>query len=133
MMEKREQKLFHIKKDNIMAQKQEKKIKIDSDILYDLQGDLNKCLKYLKDIPKIHPDFYRFELDIENNYNYDTSELVLYGYRWETDNELAYRLEKAKKKKERDTEKKAQKLDEEREEYERLKKKFESPKPFGNY
>lgn len=114
-----------------MAQKQEKKIQIDSNILYSLQGDLNNCLKCLQDIPKIHPDFHRFELDI--GYDYDTSTIVLYGYRWETDNELASRLKKAKKERERKKAEKDAKVAKEREEYERLKKKFESPKPFGNY
>ena len=114
-----------------MAEKQEKKIKIDSDILYDLAGDLNKCLKYLQDIPKIHPDFHRFELEVD--YGYDNTGLILHGYRWETDKELASRLEKAKKERERKKAAKDSQEEKERKLYEELKKKFESPKPFGNY
>ena len=113
-----------------MATKEEKKIKLDSNLDV-LDGDLNKAIKSLQNIFRDYPDYHRFEL--ETDYDHECNFLVLYGYRWETDSELASRLEKAKKRKERDAQKKAQKLDKEREEYERLKKKFESPKPFGNY
>ena len=115
-----------------MAQKQEKKIQIDSNV--ELEGDLNKTIENLTNMSKTYPGYHRFELEQDyDDYDYGYNVIVLWGYRWETDKELASRLEKAKKRKERDAQKKAQKLDKEREEYERLKKKFESPKPFGNY
>ena len=113
MMEKKEQKLFHIKKDIIMAEKQEKREVLDQNILWDLDGkSLEDAIKYLQTLPldfNYDNQYHRFELKID--YGHDDTGLILHGYRWETDKELASRLAKAKKerKKERKREKKSSK------------------------
>ena len=134
-MEKKEQKLFHIKKDIIMAEKQEKREVLDQNILWDLDGkSLEDAIKYLQTLPldfNYDNQYHRFELKID--YGHDDTGLILHGYRWETDKELASRLAKAKKERERKKAAKDSQEEKERKLYEELKKKFESPKPFGNY
>lgn len=99
-----------------MIKKQEKKIELNSNI--DLEGELNKVIKSLQSISNEYPDYHRFELE------YDYDYVTLWGYRWETDKELACRLEKAKKQREKYVERKAKQRSIEYAEYERLKKKY---------
>ena len=110
-----------------MAEKQEKREVLDQNILWDLDGkSLEDAIKYLQTLPldfNYDNQYHRFELKIDSGY--DNTGLILHGYRWETDKELASRLAKAKKERERKKAAKDSQKEKERKLYEELKKKFE--------
>lgn len=105
--------------------KKEEKIEIKERLpiymsIYDFEGDIEKVIQYLKDIPKmlhnwdtgIHKDKFterdhlvhnnlmschRYSISIDRGY--DDIDLSINGFRWETDEEFNLRLDKQKKDK----------------------------------
>lgn len=110
---------------------------------YSLEGSLGKVVEYIKNLPSEAIERYplnnelkkahRFSIrhDSESDYGEEGYHDVyhLQCYRWETDTELATRIELNKKQsaaaKEREKNKKEGKLKREKTLYENLKKKFE--------
>ena len=109
---------------------------------YSFEGDVNKIIKFLKDLPETIKvsnlnfkqdsekyTFIRYELDTENDYD-GSLEFKFYAIRLETDEEFNKRLESNKKAqiaaKKAATTRAKNKETEEKILYERLKKKFEN-------
>ncbi len=109
---------------------------------YQLEGDISVVSDYINSLPTLAKDAYpqnnelqnahRFFIqhDTESDYDGGYSDVFhLHCYRWETDIELAARIELNKKlsvaAKEREKNKKEGKLKREKTLYENLKKKFE--------
>ena len=73
-------------------------------------------------------EWHGLHIDKEWSFGYDEyrdCEIVIRGQRWETDKEYDKRLKQQKRLKERSEKDKIEKLENERKEYQRLKKKFE--------
>ncbi len=103
------------------------------------EGDLNKIIRFLQELPeKIKESYlpngnldyldgvYRYSIEINKGYDDSYDEFEVVGYRWETDEEFENRLESNRKasesaKKAAKT-KKIQQEEQERKEFERLKK-----------
>jgi len=109
---------------------------------YQLEGEISKVAEYIKSLPSLAKERYRQNNELQNSHRFsirhDTESDYDGGYndifhlqcfRWETDDELAARIELSKKQsaaaKEREKNKKEGKLKREKTLYENLKKKFE--------
>lgn len=76
----------------------EKEDTIDSDILRDLECDLDTAITYFQNIPKKYPKYISFRLEVGGGW--DVDELRLIGKRTETEDERTERLNRAKQKRE---------------------------------
>jgi len=109
----------------------EKRETLEESILWDLENDVNVIIERLQNLPEMYPKFHRFSLYIDGRFN--SQEIDIIGYRWETDAEydkrmlIAKSLEESKARKKAEKEE-AEKEEAERAEYERLKKKFDKGK-----
>jgi hypothetical protein len=109
---------------------------------YQLEGDISVVADYINSLPTLAKDRYPENNELQNAHRFvirHDTESDYYGgyndifhlqcYRWETDAELASRIELNKKRsaaaKEREKNKKEGKLKREKTLYENLKKKFE--------
>lgn len=89
--------------------------------LYSIDGRLSDFQDSLNDLVYQHREYC---LSIETSYDYDEHTIEIYGERLENDEEYQLRLDALNEQKERLRQEKKTKLEKERLEYERLKKKF---------
>jgi len=76
---------------------------------YDLEGNLQTIIGMLQNLSNEFSGYTRFELSEEYDAWSDRSHLVVYGYRMETDQELAKREKKVRKEREKKRKEEAKK------------------------
>lgn len=94
-------------------------------IIYSLEGSLEDAIGYLQNIrsEQYGQNYYSFYLQVNEDYDY--TDLSLYGIRKETDSERNKRLKKQKNAR-LNQQKQKEKIElQEREMYEKLKRKFD--------
>jgi hypothetical protein len=94
---------------------------VDKDIKYDLEGDLASAINKLQNLYEEHSAKYEhleIEISMESDYGYEYVAVKLLGFRHETPEEVASRMEADAKYKQRQKDKDLKEL-------ERLQKKYE--------
>jgi hypothetical protein len=95
---------------------------VDKDIRYDLEGELSSVINKLQSLQEEHAKNYlSLQIDIftESDYDYSYAMAQLIGYRMETQEEVAKRIQDEKEYKQKIKERDLKEL-------ERLKKQYES-------